>query len=196
MKKGYHPLGGTKSTEVDVRIIAATNRDVLKLLEEEKIKEDLFYRLGEVAISLPPLRERIDDIPFFAHKFFREAVEELKKGIVDISDEALKILTVYSWPGNIRELRNVIRRAVLFSNEQTLRPQHVNSLIDHGMQEEKPELTSLKELTSKVVRNTEREAIKRALSISKWNRSRAARMLQISYVSLLSKIKEYDIRPL
>jgi DNA-binding NtrC family response regulator len=194
-EKRIHPLGDTKSTEVDVRIIAATNRDVVKLLQEGRIKEDLFYRLGEVAISLPPLRERTDDIPFFAQKFFREAVEELKKGMVDISDEALEMLTVYSWPGNIRELRNVIRRAVLFSSEQTLRPHHINTLIDHTTQEEELELVSLKELTSKVVRSTEKEAIKKALGISKWNKSRAARMLQISYMSLLTKIKEYDIRP-
>ena len=167
-------MGSVKPTEVDVRIIAATNRDVHKLLGEGRIKEDLFYRLGEIVISLPPLRERIDDIPFFAHKFFREAVEELKKDTADISDDALEILTAYSWPGNIRELRNVIRRAVLFSNEHILMPQHINVLAHHDAQEERPELLSLKELTSGVVRDAEKQAIRRALSISEWNKSKAA----------------------
>jgi two-component system response regulator AtoC len=195
-EKRIHPLGNTTSTEVDVRIIAATNKDILKLLEEKKIKDDLFYRLGEIVISLPPLRERAEDIPFFAHKFFREAVEELKKNIVDISDDALEILKLYSWPGNIRELKNVIRRAVLFSNENILRPQHINILIKNTTEEEELELLSLKELTSKTIRNTEKEAIKKALDISKWNKSKAARILQISYMSLLTKIKEYDIHPI
>ncbi len=194
-ERRIHPLGNTKSTEIDVRIIAATNRDVRKLLEEGRIKEDLFYRLGEIVISLPPLRERTDDIPFFAHKFFREAVEELKKGIVDISDEALNILTAHTWPGNIRELRNVIRRAVLFSDERILKPHHISILTDHTMEDEELELLTPKELTSKTVRTTGKEAIKRALGIAKWNKSKAARILQISYMSLLTKIKEYDIRP-
>ena len=195
-EKRIYPLGDTRSIDVDVRIIAATNKDILKLLEENKIKDDLFYRLGEIVISIPPLRERADDIPFLAHKFFREAVEELKKNVVDISDNALEVLKLYSWPGNIRELKNVIRRAVLFSNEHILGPQHINILIGDKTHEEELELIPLKELISKVVENTEKEAIKKALIISKWNKSTAARMLQISYMSLLTKIKGYDIQPL
>ena len=196
-EKRIHPLGDTKSTDVDVRIIAATNIDIVKLMEEGKVKEDLFYRLGEIVISLPPLKERIDDIPFFAHKFFREAVEELEKNMVGISDEALQLLGAYSWPGNIRELKNAIRRAVLFSDEPVLGPQHIDIFKDTRPSEQGPaEPFSLKELTSKVVKTTEKEAIEKALALSKGNKSKAARMLQISYMSLLTKIKEYDVRPL
>ncbi len=194
-EKRIHPLGGTKAAEVDVRIIAATNGDILKLVEEKRIRSDLFYRLGEIVISLPPLRERRDDIAFFAHKFFREAVEELKKNTVEISDEAIEILRSYPWPGNIRELRNVIRRAVLFSTDPTIRSHHITALTGCKAIEENTDLPPLKELTSRVVENTEREAIKKALSICGGNKSKTAKMLQISYMSLLTKIKEYDIQP-
>ena len=102
-EKRLYPLGDTNPVEVDTRIVSASNADLAQAMKEKKIREDLYYRLAEFTIILPPLRERVRDIPFLAQKFFREASEELSKSMGEITDGAMELLTGYSWPGNIRE---------------------------------------------------------------------------------------------
>lgn len=196
MRKKISPLGSTQPVEIDVRIIAATNTDIRQSVREKKFREDLFFRLGEFVITLPHLRERVDDIPFFSMRFLREAAGELNKQIYGISDDALQLLMKYPWPGNVRELKNVIRRAVLLCNSDMIMPEHVEFLIgdknSSGVLENTP-LMPLKELSASVVRDAEKKAIRHVLYITKGNKTKAAAILQIDYKTLLTKIKEYGI---
>jgi transcriptional regulator with PAS, ATPase and Fis domain len=113
-------VGGTETLKVDVRIVAATNKNLEELVEERKFREDLFYRLNVVAIHLPPLRERAEDIPLLANHFLRKYAEENKKSISQISPEALELFSTYRWPGNVRELENVIERSVTLSQHSVI----------------------------------------------------------------------------
>ena len=186
--KKFYPVGSTILTETDVRIIAATNVDIKKSVRENKLREDLFYRLGEFLITIPPLKERVEDIHFLALKFLNELNNDLDKNIVEISDEALNILCQYSWPGNVRELKTVIKKAVLFTDDNIIRPEHIEFL--HQAKDEPISSTlSLKEIT----KNIEIQTIKQALKIVKGNKSRAAPLLDISYKTLLTKLKDYNL---
>jgi len=193
-EKNIIPLGSTCPIKTDVRIIGATNTDILKSVKEEKgFREDLFYRLGEFMIFLPPLRERREDIPAFADKFLMEAAEDLNKPMHSISEAAMNLLEEYSWPGNIRELKNVVRRAVLLSDDGIVKPGNIEFLIKykeprtgaaHSAFDGPPvlDLKKIEELT-----------IKKALEVTKGNKSKAAALLNISYVTLFKKIKDYSI---
>lgn len=193
-EKKIYPLGSTNPMEIDVRIIAATNSDIKQAVKEKKVREDLFFRLSEFVIALPPLRERVDDIPFFAQRFFIEACTELNKRMLGIDDGAVSLLKQYPWPGNVRELKNVIRRSVLLCCDNVIKAEHVNFLIG-DKQEDKCDLSllPLKELSAIAVRDVEKRAIKQALTLTKGNKTKAAAMLQIDYKTLLTKIKEYSI---
>ena len=111
----FERLGGTRTLRVDVRIIAATNRNLTQMVQEGRFREDLFYRLNVVSVEMPPLRDRKDDIPALAEFFVRASPSELKKKVDGIDPDALKVLMRHNWPGNIRELENVIERAVLLA---------------------------------------------------------------------------------
>ncbi len=190
-----YPLGATRPVDVDVRIITATNADVKEIIREKKFREDLFFRLGEFIITLPPLRERVEDIPFLAQRFLMEAGEELNKQMRVISDEALNLLMRYPWPGNVRELKNVLRRASILSDDGVIRPEHIEFLFGDKCEETASfPLLPLKELSSIAAKNAEKCAIKKALDMTKGNKSRAAAILQVDYKTLLTKIKEFDIR--
>ena len=193
--KKIYPLGSTKPVDIDVRIIAATNKDLKEFVKKGRFREDLFFRLCEFVINLPPLRERIDDIPLLAERFIKEASDELKKEIKGISDEAMRLLIGYPWPGNVRELKNLIRRAVLFSENGIITPESIEFLIEEeDTNRDDIPLLPLKEVTAMVVRDAEIKTITRALKLTKGNKSKAASMLQIDYKTLLTKIKEYGIR--
>ncbi len=122
-------VGSSKPVNVDIRIIAATNADMEMLVREKKMRQDLYYRLGEFSITIPPLRERPADIQFFAAKFLEDAYDELKKPVGEITEEALESLVHHSWPGNIRELKNVIKKAALFSSNKMINAQDLRTLI-------------------------------------------------------------------
>lgn len=194
-EKRFFPLGSTKSVETDVRIIAATNKDIKDLVAEKKFREDLFFRLGEFIINIPPLRARTDDIRFLARRFATEAADELNKQIKDISEDAMRILEQYPWPGNVRELKNVIRRAVLICEDDIIDKKYIEFLIEP--EREKKEIVSLmplKELSAMVVRDVEKKAIEQALKVSGGNKTKAASILQIDYKTLLTKIREYGLQ--
>ncbi len=190
-EKNIYPLGSTDPVKIDVRIIGATNTDIRKSVKEQKrFREDLFYRLSEYMIFLPALRERPEDINFLAEKFVREISEDFNKQVNSISDQALKLLINYSWPGNIRELKNVIRRAVLFSDKEIIKPEQIEFFKDEDaaliQKTEKPSNISLAEM--------EKETIKQTLRTLKGNKTKAASILQISYTTLLRKIKQHNLQ--
>lgn len=184
-----HPLGSTKPVEIDVRIIAATNKDIRRNVTEKKFREDLFFRLGEFFINVPTLRDRHEDIHFFADKFLLEAAGELGKQAREISTEAMTILMSYSWPGNIREIKNVIRRAVLLCDRESIGPGDINFLIGDAIEQPGVDFTSLREIVGRV----EAEAISNALKMSGNNRTKAASVLQIDQKTLRTKMKEYNL---
>ncbi|MDP2968690.1 MAG: sigma-54 dependent transcriptional regulator [Deltaproteobacteria bacterium] len=192
-------LGGKQPFPIDVRIIVASNIPLAKLEAEGKLRSDIYYRLNEFKIELPPLRKRIEDIPFLAKKFLEEGNMELQKNVKGLQKDSLKMLINHHWPGNVRELKNVIKRAVLLA-EELIEPSHLifdnaTSLNPPTIHEEKiTEGMSLKEVTKKVVYLAEKEAIEWALNMSSGNKSKAAKILRVDYKTLLSKIKEYDIR--
>ncbi len=195
-EKTITPLGCTNPLKTDVRIIGATNKDIITSVKEEKsFREDLFYRLSEFMIYLPPLRERLEDIPFLAEKFIREAAEDLNKEVHTISEDVLSHLKNYSWPGNIRELKNVIRRAVLLAKEKVIGTDHIDFLIkDKNKSFQESRSISISDDTDNLpslnLIELEKIAIKKALEKTSGNKTKAASLLNISYVTLYRKIKQ------
>ncbi len=173
-----------------MRLIGATNVDLKKLVKEKKFREDLFFRLSEFTITLPPLRERVEDIPFLAVKFLAKAAIELNKQMREMNKDVLDTLMRYPWPGNVRELKNVIRRAALLS-DGVIKTEHLEFLIDDRLDSKDMPLLPLKEISAMAAKGAEKQAIKRALALTKGNKSKAASMLEVDYKTLLTKIKEY-----
>lgn len=194
-EKRIYPIGSTKPVEVDVRIIVATNADIKTAVREKRFREDLFFRLSEYMITVPRLFDRTDDIPFLALKFITAASMELGKQIRELSKEAADMLVGYSWPGNVRELKNVMRRAVLSCEDGVIRPGHIEFIIDDTLsfQNGMSVIIPLKQAASHATREAEKEVIKKALTITRGNKSRAARLLEVDYKTLLTKIKDYNI---
>lgn len=187
-EKKVRPVGTSSDIPVDVRIITATNEDLEKAIEEGRFREDLYHRLNEFMISVPPLRSCREDISLYADHFREEANRELNKKVQSVSPEALLQLQSYAWPGNLRELRNVIRRAVLFSAGESIT---LDSL---------PLLAEKKEKHENVIEETlypepekEKEKIIRALERVNGNKTKAARLLHIDRKTLYNKIHLYNI---
>jgi DNA-binding NtrC family response regulator len=190
-------LGGKQPVRVDVRIIAASNVPLEREVRVGRFRQDVYYRLNEFRISLPPLRER-DDILHLANKFLPEASMELGRPCREISEAAAQILLRYRWPGNVRELRNVIRRAILLASE-VIEPEHLSVLpVDAppaSAPRGEPALldSSLKEVAEAAAADAEQQVIRQALHSSRGNKSEAARHLRTDYKTLHLKMKQYDI---
>lgn len=190
-EKKIYPLGSAAPVESYVRIIAATNRDIADCVKRREFREDLFYRLCEFIITLPPLRDRREDIPFFAEKFLYEASIEANKQLKNIAHEALLLLKRHDWPGNLRELKNVIKRAVLFSEGDTVNRECIEESIKAQPTHEcPPPFMTLKN----AVKELEKKLIREALEKTDWNKTKAAELLGTSYKNLFDKIKEYGIQ--
>jgi len=187
------PLGDIGSKKIDVRVIAATARDLNKEVEKRRFREDLFYRINVMTIHLPPLRDRRGDIPLLIGYFIDLFNKKLKKNIEGLSSEAMPILMGYAWPGNIRELENVMERSLLLSKGRWITPAELPSSItsDQGIPSSvDPEHTlSIK----KASRHLERNLIQKAIELTGGNRTQAAKILEISRPILISKIKKYKI---
>lgn len=187
------PLGSTVSKKIDVRVIAATSRDLQKEVDEGRFREDLFYRINVMKIHLPPLRERRGDIPLLVGYFINLFNQKLEKDIEGLSSQAMPILMAYSWPGNIRELENVIERAILLGKGRWITPtdlpQSITS-VRHPSSSDAPEHTLSIKKASKTL---ERDLIQKALELTEGNRSKAAKILEISRPILISKIKQYEL---
>ena len=190
-------LGGMETIKVDVRIIAATNVDLRQMMEEGKFREDLFYRLHVISIQLPPLRERKDDIPLLAHHFLGKYGDDNHKSGLEITPEALDLLTEYDWPGNVRELENVIERAVVLTPGPRigveLIPDHVRKTPAFHVPQFvlPPEGISFKD----VITDFEKRLIESTLEAAGGVQKRAAELLHIKPTTLNEMIKRYEIRP-
>ena len=204
----FERVGGIKTLRVDVRLIAATNRDLKSLIQDGRFREDLYYRLAVVPIALPPLRERREDIPLLVEHFIEKYDRRLGKRVEGIEEEALQILLNSSWPGNIRELENLMERSVLFADGPRIEAHALpDSLRERGPQPAvpiaavgplgaiaAPSGASMKEIVRQAQAELERELITRALEETGGNVTRAAKRLQISRKSLQVKMKELGLR--
>lgn len=191
----FERVGGTESVGVDVRVIAATNRDLRQEVEEKRFREDLFYRLNVVEMRLPPLRERLADVPQLAESFLERVVSRHALKTKTLSAAALRELLAYDFPGNVRELENMIERAAVTSGGEVILPQHLFG-DDHATaavaaQNSDGKLFELPFHTA--VAALERELIKRALDAANGNRAEAARLLGINRRLLYSKMEEHQI---
>ena len=198
-------LGGKKPTKIDVRIVAATNQHLEKDVESGRFRTDLYFRLNEFTIRTPSLRDRGEDIPYLAKKFMDEVEGELKKRCGGFSRDSLIALSSYHWSGNVRELRNVIRQAVLLREEDApMQPDHMtfSSHLMPAMKKGGPADSgpvydgkkSLKEIVKSYVDTVEKRVIEQAMAESEGNKSRVARQLKVDYKTLLRKIKAHGIR--
>jgi len=190
--KEFYRLGSSQALKSDVRIITATNRDLEKLMKEEKFRPDLYYRMNVIQIQVPPLRKRKEDIPPLVDHFIRKFAEKEGKQIEGISAEAMNLLLQYSFPGNIRELENVIERAVVFCESNYITSADLPIFLKE--KKEKELIDSDLSLTDKVQRLEIRE-IRRALQENKGIKSRAARELGITERMLGYKLKIYKLSP-
>ncbi len=196
-------VGGIRSLSVDVRVIAATNRDLQAEVGRGAFREDLYYRLNVIPIVIPPLRERAGDIPLLAAHFLRKFNRRLGRQLDGLEPEALAALSAWHWPGNVRELENVMERAVLLAEDESIglvdihgiKPAETGDQADEGVQaDEDAEDLGLKEYVRRHTVRLERSRIRRALELEQGNVTRAARRLGISRKSLQTKMKEYGLR--
>jgi DNA-binding NtrC family response regulator len=190
----FERVGGNETLHVDVRIIAATNRNLSALVAEQRFREDLFYRLNVVTLELPPLRARAEDIPLLAEHIVRRLSRKYHWPQLALSAEAVEYLRSQLWPGNVREMENVLARAAILVRgrlilAEDLRPSPSTTLAAPTNASAQPPM-SLKDL----VAETERRAIRHALAQTGWNRTQAARLLGISRRQLFDKIHQYGLQ--
>ncbi|MBN2493715.1 MAG: sigma-54-dependent Fis family transcriptional regulator [Deltaproteobacteria bacterium] len=195
----FERVGGVHTIQVDVRLVVATNRELLEEVAQGRFREDLFYRLNVVPVSLPPLRERRDDIPLLVEHFLSKYNSRLKRKVQGIEPDALNLLVNYRWPGNIRELENVIERCVLFTESASIM---ATDLPDEICQRSTtapsaatmgPD-TSMKDIVKQATAELERDLIVKALAETDGNVTRAAKRLKISRKSLQNKMKDFGLR--
>jgi DNA-binding NtrC family response regulator len=188
----FRRIGGAKIISVDIRIVSATNKDLLKAIEEKSFRNDLYYRLQVIPIFLPPLRERKEDIISLANFFVETYNKEFNKHVKGISGMAEKMLTDYNWPGNIRELKNVVERAIILGNDDTLLLEHLPLEIIAKSTPSGAPATSLKLPPEGVdIEEVEKELIRQALDSSDWNQSKAAKKLNLGIDAFRYRMKKF-----
>lgn len=196
----FERLGGRRAITISIRVIAATNRELPQLIKEGSFRQDLFHRLNEFPLQLPPLRERIEDIPYLSLKFLNEFQGQVGKTFSGISEEALETLQSYPWPGNVRELRNVIKRAMVVASgriEKADLPEEIRNPIASGIHDEMvvPIRMGLPlfQATREAVRAVEKRLVWNALQRAEGRKGRAAQLLGIDEKTLYNKLKEYKL---
>jgi two-component system response regulator AtoC len=218
----FSRLGGREDVRVDVRIVAATNRDLESAVEDGQFREDLFFRLNVVCITLPPLRQRRDEIPMLTELFLRRYSQHYNRPRFDIANDTARLFGEYQWPGNVRELENLVKRMVILGSDESIRRDLADAIASRTMRSGPiPALEtrqpvpapmpapapaaaaipapyrlpvgSLKDIARHAAREAERELIYRTLQQTRWNRREAAEILGISYKALLYKIKEAEL---
>jgi two-component system response regulator AtoC len=212
----FSRLGGTREKLLDIRVVAATNADLRKMVHDATFRKDLYYRLNNMHIKVSPLRERKDDIPLLTHYFLNKYCFELKKEVFEVPDHVRNFFLSYHWPGNVRELENVIRRGIVLRDwnfifdELSLDTPTPQAEVgasspdgsaplawpDNRVKEffEAPDF-SLKKISKTYVSEAEREMILKALKETEWNRKKAAKQLGVSYKTLLNRIDEFNLKP-
>jgi DNA-binding NtrC family response regulator len=200
-ERRFERVGGTASVQVDVRLVAATNRGLRAAVAARRFREDLYFRLSVFPITVPPLRDRAGDIPTLARFFVERFCRDMKKKLLTISPAALERLISYHWPGNVRELQNCIERAVILTEGDDIQPRHLNlSFVSLERDPEPPnpltELNfdgSLNDVTRRAVSVVEKMKIEQTLKEADGSKGRAAELLQISYKMFLTKLKEHRL---
>jgi DNA-binding NtrC family response regulator len=197
-ERAVQTLGGRRPVPVDVRIIATSNVPLEREVRAGRFRQDLYYRINEFSITLPPLRERVEDILYLANRFLAEASREFGRPIHGVSEEAAQLLLGYPWPGNVRELRSVIRQAALLSLDG-IQPEHLlvlhteTSSAPPVREDSAPRGRSLKAIGAAAAAEAERWAIRQALQATKGNQSAVARLLGVDYKTLHLKLMRYGI---
>ena len=190
-ERKFERIGGNKTIEVDVRLVAATNRDLKKLVGEGKFRDDLFYRLSVVTVNLPPLRERRDDVPLLVAAFNRQYSEENNVPIREITQEAVNLLMAYDWPGNVRELRNTLEQMVVLAHGDRLTVRNIPATIRSGADLTK--ISVVRPGVTMTVEEAERQLIVQALKETDGNRTKAADKIGMSRRTLHRKLKRYRL---
>jgi len=188
-EKEIRRIAGKEKITVDVRVLSATNRDIESSLESGEFRADLFYRLNVITIQIPPLRERLDDIPLLANHYFEYFRKKNKKDIREIDQDAMNALMSYDWPGNVRELENMMERAVILCQFDTINIECLPKKMKMFAGEEYPEVKEFN------LPEIEKRTIVKALDKASWNQSKAARLLGISRKQLRTKMKNLDLLP-
>jgi two-component system response regulator HydG/two-component system response regulator AtoC len=188
-EKEIRRISGQKKIKVDVRVLSATNRDIEASLERDEFRSDLFYRLNVITIRIPPLRNRMDDIPLLANHYLSHFREKNKKDIREIEQGAMNALMSYDWPGNVRELENVMERAVILCVSDTINVECLPRKMNISAQDEYPPLMGLN------LPELEKRTIIRALDKTSWNQSKAAGLLGITRKQLRTKMKNHSLFP-
>jgi two-component system response regulator PilR (NtrC family) len=195
--KEFKRVGGTEDIRVDVRIISATNKDLEEAVKEKRFREDLFYRLNVIQIKLPPLRDRKEDIQILATHFLKKYSEELNKNILGISPDAHQILLNYDYPGNVRELQNIIERAVALESSQELTLNNLSSYLSEQPLLKKGaidvEIPSEGIDLEKMVEDLERTLLLKALDRTKGIKKKAAELLHINFRSMRYRLEKYGL---
>jgi DNA-binding NtrC family response regulator len=201
-EREFTPVGEVKSKKLDLRFIVATNKDLEKLVEDEKFREDLFYRLNVVSIRVPLLKERKDDIPLLAYHFLKKYGQEMKKKIKSISVEAMNMLIDHTWPGNVRQLENVIERAIVMAEGDTVTTEHLPFVVrsevahpDTFIPKTSEELKEAKRrLRESAVGNVEKSFILDALTRNDWNITKSAKEVGMLRPNFQALMRKYNIR--
>lgn len=186
-EREIRPVGGEKPIRIDVRIISATNKDLKEEIEKDNFRKDLFYRISVIVLSLPPLRERKEDIPLLANHFLKKYNQKRKRDIRGISSTAMKILLSYHWPGNVRELENAIERAVIIEDSDVI----LSSSLPPNLFS--PKVSKSKSDKPKTLEELEKEHILETLDRTSFHKTKAAKILGIDRKTLYKKIKKYGI---
>ena len=196
----FSRLGGQSDVRVDVRVIAATNRNLEDMVQAGTFREDLYYRLNVVNVHVPPLRERTSEIPVLVQHFLELYSAKYRRAQPEVSEKLMQGFLAYPWAGNVRELENMVKRIVVLQSEDAIageifaapRVQPQPSTVERMVQEFDPgdQPVSLREIGKRAAREAEREALQRVLYQTNWNRKKAAKILEVSYKTLLQKIKE------
>jgi DNA-binding NtrC family response regulator len=205
-EKRFERVGGTVPLQIDVRIVAATNRNLKAAVAAHQYREDLFFRLSVFPITIPPLRDRADDIPMLAKHFIERYCQDLNKKPMMLAPSAAQALMAYQWPGNVRELQNCIERAVILTAGDTIHARHLNLTFreappqaaadgDEGGWAAIDLSGSLADVSRRVVAEVEKRKIAQALREADGSVGRAAELLQVGYKALLAKLKDYGLEP-
>ena len=189
-EREFERIGSNKTVKVDIRVIAATNKNLKELVTEGKFREDLYYRLNVMTIEIPPLRNRYDDVDSIVYMLIKKISNQLGKYVSNISEEALDYLKSHNWPGNVRELENVLERGINLTENDTIKPVHLPVYIT---QTNKRIINGPIRPLKDIIEDTEKEAIVRCLEHTNGNKLKTAKLLDISRSSLYDKIEKYGI---
>jgi DNA-binding NtrC family response regulator len=201
-ERRFERVGGTQSIDVDVRVIVATNRNLQRLAEEKLFREDLYFRISAVPLTIPPLRSRGNDSNLLADHFLEKFSREFKKPGLQLSTEARDALTAYGWPGNVRELQNTLERAVILADGDSIRAQDLQLPAPKPAAAQIPEGMlptafnwegSLEEVTQRATAHVEKILLENTLRACTWNKTRAAEKLNISPKTLLTKLRAANL---